>query len=72
LKVKPCPVTKCYNPFGAIESSKMCVRQSEQTDAALEAELCAYFVTSMGMDEARARQAARKWIEHLNRDQMAE
>jgi hypothetical protein len=50
----------------------MCVRQSEQTDAALEAELCAYFVTSMGMDEARARQAARKWIEHLNRDQMAE
>jgi hypothetical protein len=47
----------------------MCVRRREHDDANLEAELCAYFVTTMKMDADAAREAARRWVEFINRGQ---
>jgi hypothetical protein len=45
----------------------MCMRQRESADDALENDLFAYFVATMKMDEDKAREAARKWIDHFNR-----
>jgi hypothetical protein len=48
------------------------MRQRESADVALENDLFVYFVNVMRMNEDKAREAARKWVAHLNRNEAPE
>jgi hypothetical protein len=50
----------------------MCVRRKECDDQSLEDELRAYFIRVVKMDADAAHEAARRWIEHLNRNEAPE